>query len=104
MSDDLREQAAKAAREYVVNRFGSGPSIFAHSEERAFIAGHAAGYADGAREFVFHLWHDDCGNISARFERSLIDSLEDELTRFLAAAPGTGIAENETNRPEGDKE
>jgi hypothetical protein len=122
---DIREAAAKAAREH------DPPCHLMYPEqcfEAGYLLGHAAGVADGARD-VAQQAHDAMeralGRLlkaaqvatSERFKGQMraasdwIASLQEELfinpeTRILSSrpAPGTGIAENETNSPEWDKE
>jgi hypothetical protein len=92
---DIREQAAKAARE----KLGVPPSddeaypcqtcerdTFIH----AYLLGHAAGFERGARALLE--WALSTGVLSQSRHVAALTQ-EQILARFLASAPGTGLAQ-----------
>ena len=120
MTTDIRDRAAKAARDEARKVWKdwvwkSQEDINpAHCFQSGYLLGHAAGYADGARAFAEWLksigaeieYLEDPHGAHGGGELWCEETPEIMLARFLASrpAPGTGIAENETNRPEGDRE
>ena len=84
MTTDIRAEAAAAAEKW----FDTKSTVTQLAGfEAGYLSGHAAGVADGARAFAEFI------ETEGRYGAAPQIHLRCQLARFLASAPGTGLAQ-----------